>query len=169
LKKGFTQYEDVIESNLVDTWDYLLTIAMTGVAANTKGILTDAESRESLKYALGKKPKEGGQVFDDYYDYTILRTREIGIRLAVGAKEKEILIQFLVEAVLLSLIGGLIGVIVGISGSMIVSSIIKWPAVISPLSIIVAFFFAAVVGIFFGIYPARKASQLDPIEALRYE
>jgi len=97
------------------------------------------------------------------------RTREIGIRLAVGAKEKEILIQFLVEAVLLSLIGGLIGVIVGISGSMIVSSIIKWPAVISPLSIIVAFFFAAVVGIFFGIYPARKASQLDPIEALRYE
>jgi len=97
------------------------------------------------------------------------RTREIGIRLAVGAKEKEILIQFLVEAVLLSLVGGLIGVIVGISGSMIASSILKWPAVISPLSIIVAFFFAAVVGIFFGIYPARKASQLDPIEALRYE
>lgn len=97
------------------------------------------------------------------------RTREIGIRLAVGAKEKEILIQFLVEAVLLSLVGGLIGVILGISGSMIASSIIKWPAVISPLSIIVAFFFAAVVGIFFGIYPARKASQLDPIEALRYE
>ena len=97
------------------------------------------------------------------------RTREIGIRMAVGAKERDILIQFLIEAVLISLAGGIIGIVVGISGSKISSSFTDWPSVISFSSILIAFGFAAIVGIFFGIYPARKASKLDPIEALRYE
>jgi putative ABC transport system permease protein len=97
------------------------------------------------------------------------RTREIGIRMAVGAKQSDILIQFLIEAVLISIGGGLIGIIVGIAGSKVSSSFTNWPAVISFSSILIAFGFAAAVGIFFGIYPARKASKLDPIEALRYE
>jgi putative ABC transport system permease protein len=97
------------------------------------------------------------------------RTREIGIRMAVGAKESDILIQFLVEAVLISIAGGIIGIIVGIAGSKISSSFTQWPGVISLGSILIAFAFAAIVGIFSGIYPAKKASKLDPIEALRYE
>ena len=97
------------------------------------------------------------------------RTKEIGIRMAVGAKEKDIMIQFLIEAILLSLTGGLIGIAVGISGSKIATSFTGWDSVISPESVLLSFGFAAVIGIFFGIYPARKASKLDPIEALRYE
>lgn len=96
------------------------------------------------------------------------RTREVGIRMAVGAKERDILIQFMIEALLLSLIGGVIGAVLGISASMISSSFTNWPSVVSVTSILLSFGFAAIVGIFFGIYPARKASQLDPIEALRY-
>lgn len=97
------------------------------------------------------------------------RTREIGIRMAVGAKQKDILMQFLIESVLLSLAGGLIGVLIGILGSKIASSFTNWPVVISFSATLLAFGVAAIIGIFFGIYPARKASQLDPIEALRYE
>jgi putative ABC transport system permease protein len=97
------------------------------------------------------------------------RTREIGIRMAVGAKEGDILIQFLMEAVLISIAGGIIGIIIGIAGSKISSAFTGWPGVISLGSILIAFGFAAIVGIFSGIYPARKASKLDPIEALRYE
>jgi putative ABC transport system permease protein len=97
------------------------------------------------------------------------RTREIGIRMAVGAKEGDILIQFLVEAVLISTAGGIIGIIMGIAGSKISSAFTGWPGVISLGSILIAFGFAAIVGIFSGIYPARKASKLDPIESLRYE
>lgn len=97
------------------------------------------------------------------------RTREIGIRMAVGAKQRDILIQFLIESVLLSLAGGLIGVLIGIIGSKIASYFTSWPVVISFSATLLAFSVAAIIGIFFGIYPARKASQLDPIEALRYE
>ena len=97
------------------------------------------------------------------------RTREIGTRMAVGAHGRDILTQFLIEAVSLSSIGGLIGIIVGVVGSKIISAVKHWPSLISPSSIIVAFLFSAAVGIFFGFYPARKAAQLDPIEALRYE
>ena len=97
------------------------------------------------------------------------RTREIGIRMAVGAKQRDILIQFLIESVLLSLAGGLIGVLLGILGSKVASSFTNWPVVISFGAMLLAFSVAAAIGIFFGIYPARKASQLDPIEALRYE
>lgn len=97
------------------------------------------------------------------------RTREIGIRLAVGAKEKNILVQFLIESVLLSLVGGAIGTVLGILISKVASAMTGWPTEISMLSIIVAFLFSAMVGIVFGIYPAKKAAALNPIDALRYE
>ena len=97
------------------------------------------------------------------------RTREIGVRIAVGATEGDVQRQFLSEAVVLSSIGGLIGVVFGIASSIFVAKAMAWPTVVSPLSIIGAVAFSAAVGIFFGYYPARKASRLDPIEALRYE
>jgi putative ABC transport system permease protein len=97
------------------------------------------------------------------------RTREIGLRMAVGARARDILTQFLVEAVTLSLIGGVIGIFLGIGGSNVISALAEWRTVLAPSSIVVAFGFAAAIGIFFGFYPARKASRLDPIEALRYE
>ena len=97
------------------------------------------------------------------------RTREIGLRLAVGAKMKDILSQFLVEAVTLSVVGGVIGIVVGISASALISYFAKWSILVSPTSIAMAFFFSALIGISFGYYPARKAAFLDPIEALRAE
>ena len=97
------------------------------------------------------------------------RTREIGLRMAVGARGRDILNQFLVEAVTLSLIGGLIGVLLGIAGDEAISRLAGWPTELSAGAIILAVGFAAAIGIFFGYYPARKASELSPIEALRYE
>ena len=97
------------------------------------------------------------------------RTREIGIRKAVGATRYDILRQFLVESVVLSVTGGLLGMALGIAGSGVISRLAGWATLISPTSLIMAFGFAAAVGIFFGIYPARRASLLDPIVALRYE
>jgi len=95
------------------------------------------------------------------------RTREIGLRLAIGAKAKDILTQFLVEAVTLSLLGGIAGIILGAGGSYIISYFAKWHTLISPSAILLAFLFSALIGIFFGYYPARKAALLDPIDALR--
>ncbi len=97
------------------------------------------------------------------------RTREIGIRMAIGAKTWDIRLQFIIEALTLSLIGGVAGIILGISGSELISVFAGWSTVISPLSILLAFGFSGMVGIFFGFYPAYKASLLDPIDALRYE
>ena len=97
------------------------------------------------------------------------RTREIGLRMAIGAKGKDILLQFLIEAITLSLIGGAIGVFLGLVGSVAIAELGGWPAIIQIQSVFLAFGFAASVGIFFGFYPARKAARLDPIEALRYE
>ena len=97
------------------------------------------------------------------------RTREIGLRMAVGARPRDILMQFLVEAVTLALIGGLVGVLIGAVGSVAVGEFAGWRTEMDPNAIVLAFGFAAVVGIFFGFYPARKASRLQPIEALRYE
>jgi putative ABC transport system permease protein len=97
------------------------------------------------------------------------RTREIGLRMAVGARQRDILTQFLVEAVTLSLIGGVIGIAVGLGGSHAISYFAEWRTLIAVDSVIVAFGFAGAVGILFGFYPARKAARLDPIEALRYE
>ena len=97
------------------------------------------------------------------------RTREIGVRLAVGAHGRDILTQFLIEAVTLSVIGGAIGILLGLGASRMLSVFAHWPTLISIPSIIAAFFVSAAVGIFFGFYPAREAARLDPIEALRYE
>ena len=104
------------------------------------------------------------------------RTREIGIRMAVGARSRDILMQFLVESILLSCVGGLIGFALGIGASIGITTLINsfstgtdWPIVVSIPAAIVAFLFAAAVGAFFGFYPARRASKLDPIDALRYE
>lgn len=97
------------------------------------------------------------------------RTREIGIRMAVGAKTWDIRLQFLIEAITLSLIGGTVGIVLGISGSEILSMIAGWATIVSPSSILLSFGFSGLVGIFFGFYPAYKASLLDPIEALRHE
>ena len=97
------------------------------------------------------------------------RTREIGLRMAVGARARDILTQFLVEAVTLSLIGGIIGIALGVGGSNAINALAAWRTVLAPEAILLAFGFSAAIGIFFGFYPARKASRLDPIEALRYE
>ncbi len=97
------------------------------------------------------------------------RTREIGIRMAVGAKRTHILLQFLVEAVMLSTTGGLVGVIAGMVGARALTRVVGWPTIISIQAIAVAFLFSVAVGIFFGLYPANRASRLNPIEALRYE
>jgi putative ABC transport system permease protein len=114
------------------------------------------------------------------------RTREIGIRMAVGARGHDILLQFLIEAVTLSSIGGLLGILLGISAhsilkftvnicellrlhSDVLTSVANGPTLVSPSIVVIAFAFSAAVGIFFGFYPARKASKLDPIDALRYE
>lgn len=97
------------------------------------------------------------------------RTREIGLRMAVGAKARDILRQFLVEAVVLCLIGGILGIVLGHGGSMLISLVLKWPVQASPVAITASVLVSASVGIVFGFYPAWKASKLDPIEALRYE
>ncbi len=97
------------------------------------------------------------------------RTREIGIRMAVGARTWDIRLQFIIEALTLSLIGGVIGIIIGVGSSKILSAVAEWPTIISPFYVLLAFCFSGLVGIFFGFYPAYKASLLDPIDALRYE
>jgi len=97
------------------------------------------------------------------------RTKEIGLRQAVGAKTRDILSQFLIEAVTLSIVGGAAGIVLGISASLLISYFARWSTVLSPGSIVVAFLFSALVGVFFGFYPARKAAYMDPIEALHYE
>jgi ABC-type antimicrobial peptide transport system permease subunit len=97
------------------------------------------------------------------------RTREIGLRMAIGARRLHVLLQFLAEAVFLSVIGGFAGIIAGIAASQLVSMIVGWPISIASVAIVGGFLFSAAVGIFFGYYPARKAAHLDPIEALRYE
>jgi putative ABC transport system permease protein len=97
------------------------------------------------------------------------RTREIGIRMAVGAHGRDILLQFLIEAVTMSILGGVLGIAAGIGASKIIAAHNSWPTLTPMVWIVVAFLVSAGVGIFFGFYPARKASQLDPIDALRYE
>jgi putative ABC transport system permease protein len=97
------------------------------------------------------------------------RTREIGIRMAVGAHSRDILLQFLVESIVLSCLGGLFGILLGVGSAQMVTAFTGWTTVISPLVIVLSFTFSAVIGIFFGFYPALKAAALDPIDALRYE
>ncbi len=97
------------------------------------------------------------------------RTREIGIRMSVGARSRDILTQFVIEALVLSLVGGILGMVFGVVGSQIISGIAKWPTIITAFSIALSFGFSIAIGIFFGFYPARKAALLNPIDALRYE
>ena len=97
------------------------------------------------------------------------RTREIGLRMAVGARRRDVMRQFLVEAVVISAAGGLAGIIVGVIASIGIARTLQWATVVSPLSMLLAFGVATAVGVFFGWYPARRASQLDPIVALRRE
>jgi len=97
------------------------------------------------------------------------RTREIGVRLAIGATEDQVRMQFLIESVVLSLFGGCCGVVFGVIGSILLGYTLQWPVSIPPSAIAVAALFSSSIGIFFGLYPAIKASRLDPIEALRFE
>ncbi len=97
------------------------------------------------------------------------RTREIGLRMAVGAKRRHILLQFLIEAIIMTVIGGVLGVAAGIGGARLLTTMVGWPTIISSQAMVMAFLFSVAVGIFFGLYPANKASKLNPIEALRYE
>jgi putative ABC transport system permease protein len=97
------------------------------------------------------------------------RTREIGIRRAIGARRRDILLQFLVESVILSVLGGVIGVMAGIASTLLIAHIAQWPTLISPGPVLGAFSFSGMIGVFFGFYPARKAALLNPIDALRYE
>jgi putative ABC transport system permease protein len=97
------------------------------------------------------------------------RTREIGLRMAVGGRAKDILMQFLIESILLSIIGGVIGIFAGIGASNLIGTIMKWPIMVLPESVVLSFFVCTIIGIFFGWYPARKAASLNPIDALHYE
>jgi putative ABC transport system permease protein len=97
------------------------------------------------------------------------RTREVGIRRAVGATRRDILVQFLIEAVILSIVGGFLGVFLGYALTRLITFYASWRTIISPGSVLLAFGVSAAVGILFGIFPARKAAQMDPIESLRYE
>jgi putative ABC transport system permease protein len=97
------------------------------------------------------------------------RTREIGIRVAIGATEQDVQRQFLSESVVLSLLGGATGILLGVAASLIITKLLGWAILISPMAIVAAVIFSMAVGVFFGYYPARKASRLDPIEALRFE
>jgi ABC-type antimicrobial peptide transport system permease subunit len=97
------------------------------------------------------------------------RTREIGIRMALGARARDVLLQFMAEAVTLSLTGGLIGVVLGLAGAGALRQTLRWAAIVSPSAVLSAVAVAAIVGVFFGLYPARRASRLDPIDALRFE
>ncbi len=97
------------------------------------------------------------------------RTKEIGLRMSIGARGIDILLQFLIEAIVISVTGGIIGVVLGIISSQLITALLSWPTLVSQSSIILSFIVCAVTGIFFGYYPAQKASRLDPIEALRYE
>ena len=97
------------------------------------------------------------------------RTREIGIRLAIGARERDVLLQFLIEAVVMSASGGIVGILLGLGGSAAIANALKIPFIFQPGIVVVAVLFAAIVGVAFGFFPARRAARLDPIEALRHE
>lgn len=97
------------------------------------------------------------------------RTREIGLRMSIGGRGLDILMQFLAESILLSVIGGIIGILLGVGASRIISGVMNWPVIVMPQSVVLSFLVCTAIGIFFGWYPARKAASLDPIDALRYE
>jgi putative ABC transport system permease protein len=144
--------------------------------ANTLGVITGAMTLMLSAIAAISLVVGGVGIMNIMLVSVTERTREIGIRMAIGARSKDILRQFLVEAIILSSIGGLIGVVFGVAASVGITRLInaltrgsEWPTVVSMPAAVVALGFAAAVGLFFGYYPARRASRLDPIEALRFE
>jgi putative ABC transport system permease protein len=152
------------------------TVENTTEIANTFGVVTGTMTAMLASIAGISLVVGGVGIMNIMLVSVTERTREIGIRMAVGARTGDILRQFLVEAVLLSCIGGVIGFALGVGASVGIVSVInavssgqKWTHEVSILAALLAFVFAAIVGVFFGYYPARRASRLDPIEALRYE
>ena len=143
----FTQ-EEMIE--MITSTSELLTVVLTAIAG--------------ISLFVG-----GIGIMNIMYVSVTERTREIGLRMAIGARGRDILLQFLFESVMISLLGGLIGILLGAFASMLVKSILNWPMNITVSSVLVSFGVCFVTGVFFGWYPARKASRLDPIEALRFE
>lgn len=141
------------QAELINTFSstsQLLTVLLTAIAA--------------ISLVIG-----GIGIMNIMYVSVTERTKEIGLRMSIGARGKDILMQFLVEAILISITGGLIGIVLGITASQLISTFLKWPTLVSESSILLSFLVCAITGIFFGYYPALKASKLDPIEALHYE
>ncbi|HKJ44655.1 MAG TPA: ABC transporter permease [Balneolales bacterium] len=146
----FTIRTQVQFEQAADATSKILTILLTGIA--------------SISLIVG-----GIGIMNIMFVSVTERTREIGIRLAIGARGKDVLLQFLIESILISFIGGFIGMAVGLISTNAVNTFMHWPVQITTNSIILAFVFSAMIGIFFGWYPARKAANLNPIDALRYE
>ncbi len=152
-------------------------VQSTTEIANVLGVITGSMTAMLASIAALSLAVGGVGIMNIMLVSVTERTREIGVRMAVGARGGDILRQFLIEAVVLSVLGGMIGLLLGVGGSIAVIKLINawspgtdWPVVVSiPAAAIVAILFSAAVGIFFGFYPARKASRLDPIDALRYE
>ena len=144
------------------------------IASNTLSTTTLPSNRagtvfyQALKTPI-KRRQQGIGIMNIMYVSVTERTKEIGLRMSIGAKGRDILSQFLIEATLLSVAGGVIGVLLGIVAAYVVKAILNYPISISTGSIVLSFAVCTIIGIFFGWYPARKASNLDPIEALRYE
>lgn len=136
--------------NTLNSTSQLLTVLLTAIAG--------------ISLVIG-----GIGIMNIMYVSVTERTKEIGLRMSIGARGIDILLQFLIEAIVISVTGGLIGIALGIVASLLVTSLLSWPTLISESSIVISFFVCAVTGVFFGYYPAQKASRLDPIEALRYE
>lgn len=136
--------------NTLNSTSQLLTVLLTAIAG--------------ISLVIG-----GIGIMNIMYVSVTERTKEIGLRMSIGARGIDILLQFLIEAIVISVTGGLIGIVLGIVASLLVTSLLSWPTLISESSIVISFFVCAVTGVFFGYYPAQKASRLDPIEALRYE
>jgi len=142
---------------------------------NLTEVMSSAEqSAETMSYLLGAIASislivGGIGIMNIMLVSVTERTREIGIRMAVGAKSRDILLQFLIESLVLSTMGGTIGILLGMAGTFVLSALTQWPTLFSVKAILLAFLFSGCVGVFFGFYPARKAALLNPIEALRYE
>ena len=136
--------------NTLNSTSQLLTVLLTAIAG--------------ISLVIG-----GIGIMNIMYVSVTERTKEIGLRMSIGARGVDILLQFLIEAIVISVTGGLIGIILGIVASLLVTQLLSWPTLISESSIVISFVVCAVTGVFFGYYPALKASRLDPIEALRYE
>ena len=170
LKRSQTQIEILLAKRhdvTLDSLDFTVTSQQDIISTRES---TTAAFRSLLAWVAGVSLIVGGIGIMNIMLVSVTeRTREIGIRQAIGATPDDIRMQFLAEALLLSIIGGLIGMGVGIGGAVLFGTLSDMRTVIVPTSILLAFFSAATVGAFFGFYPANKAAQLDPIEALRYE